>query len=34
MLRNFLEEYLDDKEFVQETIHVFANVADGVAHEE
>lgn len=33
-LRNYLEEHSDDKEFVQEAMYLFANAADGIAHEE
>ncbi len=33
-LRNYLEQHNDEKEFVQEAMYLFANAADGIAHEE
>ena len=33
-LRNYLDENSGDKEFVQEAMYLFANAADGIAHEE
>ena len=33
-LSNFLEESPDDKEFVFESMYLFANAADGISHEE
>ena len=33
-LRNYLEQHSDEKEFVQEAMYLFANAADGIAHEE
>lgn len=33
-LRTYLEEHRDEKEFVSEAMYLFANAADGIAHEE
>lgn len=33
-LRNYLDEHQSEKEFVQEAMYLFANAADGIAHEE
>ncbi len=33
-LRNYLMDHVDEKEFVQEAMYLFANAADGIAHEE
>ncbi|MEQ9403172.1 MAG: hypothetical protein RIM99_06295 [Cyclobacteriaceae bacterium] len=33
-LKNYLQEHSSDKEFVQEAMYLFANAADGIAHEE
>ena len=33
-LKNYLEAHPDDKEFVSEAMYLFANAADGIAHEE
>ena len=32
-LKNYLNEHEDEKEFVQEAMYLFANAADGIAHE-
>lgn len=33
-LKSYLEEHPDEKEFVYEAMYLFANAADGIAHEE
>lgn len=33
-LKTYLEEHADDREFVYEAMYLFANAADGIAHEE
>ncbi len=33
-LKNYLSDHEDEKEFVQEAMYLFANAADGIAHEE
>ena len=33
-LKSYLEEHPDEKEFVFEAMYLFANAADGIAHEE